>query len=53
MCSGSRILGGYALEGGMPIGKYVVYHFLTLDVSLIFFQYEFKGIELLEGHAVT
>jgi len=27
---GSRILGGYALEGGMPIWKYISNRFLTL-----------------------
>jgi len=27
---GSRILGGYALEGGMPVWKYIANRFLTL-----------------------
>jgi hypothetical protein len=32
---GSRILGGYALEGGMPIWKYVANRFLTLVENML------------------
>jgi len=32
---GSRILGGYALQGGMPLWKYVANRFLTLAENLL------------------
>ena len=32
---GSRILGGYALEGGMPVWKYVANRFLTLVGNIL------------------
>ena len=32
---GSRILGGYALKGGMPVWKYVANRFLTLAENLL------------------
>ena len=32
---GSRILGGYALDGGMPIWKYVANRFLTLVENVL------------------
>jgi len=32
---GSRILGGYALEGGMPIWKYIANRFLTLAQNIL------------------
>ena len=32
---GSRILGGYALEGGMPIWKYIANRFLTLVQNIL------------------
>src|SRR4030042_1820883 len=32
---GSRILGGYALKGGMPVYKYVANRFLTLAENLL------------------
>jgi glycosyltransferase involved in cell wall biosynthesis len=41
---GSRILGGYALKGGMPIWKYVANRFLTLVANL------FMGAKLSEYH---
>jgi len=33
---GSRILGGYALKGGMPVWKYVANRFLTLAENMLF-----------------
>jgi glycosyltransferase involved in cell wall biosynthesis len=33
---GSRILGGYALQGGMPLWKYVANRFLTLVENILF-----------------
>jgi len=41
---GSRILGGYALEGGMPIWKYIANRFLTLVENI------FLGAKLSEYH---
>jgi glycosyltransferase involved in cell wall biosynthesis len=41
---GSRILGGYALKGGMPIWKYVANRFLTLAENLL------TGAKLSEYH---
>jgi len=41
---GSRILGGYALKGGMPIWKYISNRFLTLAENLIL------GAKLSEYH---
>ena len=41
---GSRILGGYALEGGMPIWKYIANRFLTLIENII------TGAKLSEYH---
>jgi len=41
---GSRILGGYALQGGMPLWKYVANRFLT------FFENIFIGAKLSEYH---
>ncbi len=41
---GSRILGGYALRGGMPIWKYVSNRFLTLSENILF------GAKLSEYH---
>ena len=41
---GSRILGGYALKGGMPIWKYISNRFLT------FFENLFIGAKLSEYH---
>lgn len=41
---GSRILGGYALEGGMPVWKYVANRFLTLVENLLL------GTKLSEFH---
>jgi glycosyltransferase involved in cell wall biosynthesis len=41
---GSRILGGYALKGGMPLWKYVANRFLTLMENLI------VGAKLSEYH---
>jgi glycosyltransferase involved in cell wall biosynthesis len=32
---GSRILGGYALKGGMPIWKYIANRFLTLSENML------------------
>ena len=33
---GSRILGGYALKGGMPLWKYIANRFLTLSENILF-----------------
>ena len=41
---GSRILGGYALKGGMPIWKYIANRFLTFIENL------FLGAKLSEYH---
>ncbi len=41
---GSRILGGYALKGGMPIWKYVANRFLTLIENILI------GAKLSEYH---
>ncbi len=41
---GSRILGGYALRGGMPLWKYVANRFLTLAENLLI------GAKLSEYH---
>ena len=41
---GSRILGGYALKGGMPIWKYIANHILTLVENLL------TGAKLSEYH---
>ena len=41
---GSRILGGYALEGGMPIWKYIANRFLTLVQNI------FLGAKISEYH---
>jgi hypothetical protein len=41
---GSRILGGYALKGGMPIWKYVANRFLTLFSNVL------MGAKLSEYH---
>ena len=41
---GSRILGGYALEGGMPIWKYIANRFLTFVENI------FLGAQLSEYH---
>jgi len=41
---GSRILGGYALKGGMPIWKYISNRFLTLAENLLL------GAKLSEYH---
>ena len=41
---GSRILGGYALKGGMPLWRYVANRFLTL------FSNVFMGAKLSEFH---
>jgi uncharacterized radical SAM superfamily protein len=41
---GSRILGGYALEGGMPLWKYVANRFLTLVENILL------GAKLSEYH---
>src|SRR5262245_36002863 len=41
---GSRILGGYALKGGMPVWKYVSNRFLTLAENLLL------GAKLSEYH---
>jgi len=41
---GSRILGGYALKGGMPLWKYVANRFLTLAENVII------GAKLSEYH---
>ncbi|MGB5216973.1 MAG: glycosyltransferase family 2 protein [Smithella sp.] len=41
---GSRILGGYALKGGMPVWKYVANRFLTLTENILI------GAKLSEYH---
>ncbi len=41
---GSRILGGYALKGGMPLWKYISNRFLTLAMNILF------GAKLSEYH---
>jgi glycosyltransferase involved in cell wall biosynthesis len=41
---GSRILGGYALEGGMPIWKYIANRFLTFTENILL------GAKLSEYH---
>ena len=41
---GSRILGGYAVKGGMPLWKYVANRFLTLTMNLLL------GSKLSEFH---
>ncbi len=41
---GSRILGGYALKGGMPIWKYIANRFLTLFENIL------TGAKLSEYH---
>lgn len=41
---GSRILGGYALEGGMPVYKYISNRFITVVENL------FMGAKLSEYH---
>ena len=41
---GSRILGGYALQGGMPVWKYIANRFLTFTENL------FMGAKLSEYH---
>ena len=41
---GSRILGGYALKGGMPIWKYIANRFLTFSENLL------VGAKLSEYH---
>lgn len=41
---GSRILGGYALKGGMPIWKYIANRFLTLTENML------VGAKLSEYH---
>lgn len=41
---GSRILGGYALKGGMPIWKYIANRFLTLAENMM------TGAKLSEYH---
>src|SRR5207253_10302939 len=41
---GSRILGGYALKGGMPLWKYLANRFLTLAENLLL------GAKLSEYH---
>ena len=41
---GSRILGGYALKGGMPIWKYIANRFLTASENILF------GAKLSEYH---
>ena len=35
MCAGSRILGGYALKGGMPVWKYIANRFLTAVENIL------------------
>jgi glycosyltransferase involved in cell wall biosynthesis len=42
---GSRILGGYALKGGMPVWKYVANRFLTLAENVLL------GAKLSEYHS--
>jgi glycosyltransferase involved in cell wall biosynthesis len=41
---GSRILGGYALKGGMPLWKYIANRFLTLSENIL------VGAKLSEYH---
>jgi glycosyltransferase involved in cell wall biosynthesis len=41
---GSRILGGYALRGGMPVWKYIANRFLTLSENILI------GAKLSEYH---
>jgi hypothetical protein len=41
---GSRILGGFALDGGMPVWKYVANRFLTVSQNLL------MGAKLSEYH---
>jgi glycosyltransferase involved in cell wall biosynthesis len=41
---GSRILGGYAIEGGMPVWKYIANRFLTLAENIL------TGAKLSEYH---
>src|SRR5437764_14096824 len=41
---GSRILGGYALKGGMPLWKYLANRFLTLAENILL------GAKLSEYH---
>jgi glycosyltransferase involved in cell wall biosynthesis len=41
----SRILGGYALKGGMPIWRYIANRFLTLTENILF------GAKLSEYHS--
>jgi glycosyltransferase involved in cell wall biosynthesis len=41
---GSRILGGYALKGGMPVWRYIANRFLTLALNLMI------GAKLSEYH---
>jgi glycosyltransferase involved in cell wall biosynthesis len=41
---GSRILGGYALKGGMPVWKYIANRFLTLAENIL------MGAKLSEYH---
>lgn len=41
---GSRILGGYALKGGMPLWKYVANRFITASENILF------GAKLSEYH---
>lgn len=41
---GSRILGGYALKGGMPVWKYIANRFLTLTENILI------GAKLSEYH---
>jgi hypothetical protein len=41
---GSRILGGYALKGGMPVWKYITNRFLTLAENILI------GAKLSEYH---
>ena len=45
MVMGSRILGGHALSGGMPIHKYVANRFLTMTQNILF------GAKLSEYHS--
>ena len=42
---GSRILGGYALRGGMPLWKYIANRFLTLSENIL------VGAKLSEYHS--
>jgi len=41
---GSRILGGYAIQGGMPVWKYIANRFLTLAENILL------GVKLSEYH---